>query len=363
MSWIRHLRLSWVIGLAILTASLLGANHIMNAPREGDPPKVGAPALDRGANRTPTRTGGVSCTGSFVPENERIPLAPSAMGEVLKVFVKDDQKVKKGDSLLQLDDRLAKSKLARADAGVRGADGLVREAKVALLRYELEVEGQKEVISAKQYELAAAQKRLAKAENLVKGGVVTTTEDVDSGKLLIKALEAGIRGEQIKLKAIEISKPDNKLSQAEANLEAAKSQQDEAKMGVEACLMTAPDDGTIMKVSVGVGAKFGPHIQQPAFWFYTGKLSIRAQVEQDYANRIKEGQTATVYEIGPGKGKSWTGKVTNVASSFQPKRDPTAIPDLFQQSQESVLECRITLDEGQELPRQNQKVRIHIGGN
>ena len=360
MQWIRY-KLVWLFGLVLLTGSLLGANHYYNnGQRDGAAKKDPAPPADRPANRNATT--GVNCTGVVAPENALIPLAPSAMGEVTDVFVKDDQHVKKGDKLLQIDDRQAKARLAGAEAQVKAAEGLVQDAITAGELYKERLKGQGAKIAGKKSELEAQKIKLARAEELVKS-VGANASEVEATKKLIEGLEYGIKAEESVLKAYEIEKPDSKLKQAKANLEAAESQRDQAKLGVEACQMTAPADGTIMKVSVGVGAKFGQQIQQPAFWFYTGGLTIKAYVEPDYVSRVAEGQTATVYEQASRKGKSWTGKVTSIASSFQPKREATAIPDLLQQGQEPVLECRITLDGGQPLPRLNQKVHVHISGN
>lgn len=359
MQWIRH-KLVWLFGLMLLTGSLLGANYYYhNGPRDAAARKDPAPPGDRTPNRNAAT--GVNCDGVVAPENDPIPLAPSAMGEVTEVFVKVDQQVKKGDKLLQINDSRAQKLLIQAESAVKAADGQLAEATVGMKRYELEILAQKQVIQAKKLELESKKKMLEKLERTV--SVTGNKEELEAAKIAIQATDIGISAEETKLKVIEISKPDSKLTQAEANLEAAKAKRDEAKLGVEACLMTAPADGTIMKVSVGVGAKFGQQIQQPAFWFYTGGLTIKAYVQPDYVSRVAVGQTATIYEQSNRKGKSWTGKVTHIANSFQPKREATAIPDLLQQGQEPVLECRITLDDSQAMPRLNQKVHVYIGGN
>ena len=361
MQWIRH-KLVWFFGLVLLTGSLLGANYYYhNAPRDGSARKDPAPPVDRPANRNAVT--GVNPTAVVAPENEPIPLAPSAMGEVTKVFVKADEAVKKGDPLLQIDDRRAKYLLTQAEANVKAAESMVQKARLGLQQYGLKLTIQQQVIAAKKKELESKKTELAKAERFIQEGVKLPPEDLKAKQELVEAADWAIRAEETTLKLLDISKPDSELTQANANLEAAKAKRDEAQWAVDACLMTAPADGTIYKVGVGVGAKFGQQIQQPAFWFYTGGLTIKAYIDPEWVSRVGVGQKATVYEQGSGKGKSWTGKVTYIADSFQPKRDATAIPDLLQQGQEPVLECRITLDDGQTMPRLNQKVHVHIKGD
>jgi multidrug resistance efflux pump len=359
MSWIRT-KLFWIFGLLLLIGSLLGANYWWNAPRNGDPNGGGAPPA---ANANRNATTGVVAPGTMEPENNAIALSSSAFGEVIKVFVKAEQQVKKGDRLLQIDDRQAKAILDQADAGVKNAESLVKDARTAFELYAERIKGQKEKIAGKRAEVQSHAVKLARAQDLVNKKVVTDTSDVEAAKYLIEGLERGIKAEESVLKGFELDKPDNKLTQAEANLDAAKAKRDQAKLAFDACLMTAPEDGTILKVSVGVGAKIVPQIQQPPFWFYTGGLTIKAHVDQESANKVTLDQKVTVEEMVNVKPKTWTGKVTYIASSFQPKRDVTAIPDLFQQSQESVLECHITLDDGQPMPKLYQKVRVRIAGN
>src|SRR5262245_52488582 len=162
MQWIRH-KFVWLFGLVLLTGSLLGANYYYhNGPRDASARKDPAPPGDRSANRNATT--GVNCNGNVAPENDPIPLAPSAMGEVTDVFVKVDQRVKKGDKLLQIDDRRAKQLLIQAEANVKVAEGLVRDAKTAAELYQVRLEGQKQKIAAKKAELAAQKIKLARAE-------------------------------------------------------------------------------------------------------------------------------------------------------------------------------------------------------
>src|SRR5262245_29582531 len=109
MKWMRY-KFVWLLGLAVLIGSLLGANHIMNAPRESPQKREG------GASANQNRATGVIVPGQVAPENDPIPLAPSAQGEVTEVAVKAPKEVKKGDLLLKIDDRRAKNLLLQAEA-------------------------------------------------------------------------------------------------------------------------------------------------------------------------------------------------------------------------------------------------------
>ena len=362
MRWIRHLKLSWVIGLAVLTASLLGA-HYYQQPRQGDSPNSAAPAANGQKGSHAPRGGGVVCSGIIAPENEIIPLFPSQVGEVAEVFVKSEQHVHKGDKLLRLDDKLAKSKLDEAEAGVEAAEGLLVEAEIALKSFELEKLAMDNGIKAKEKMREAAQDELADAKEMASVDSKSALKFKSSpGQKKIDALELEIKVERIKLEIVELRKPTAKVTQAKAGVKRAKALRDQAQIGVDACLLTAPEEGTIMQVFAGVGSKFGPQIQKPAFLFYSGDLMVRADIDQEWVGRVSPGQTAVIEDYSNPDVK-WTGKVSFVASQFLPKRDTSAIPEFMQQNQERVMECRVTLDEGQPRRFLNQKVRVHIGSN
>lgn len=357
MRWIRH-KLPWILGLLLLTGSLLGANHLARTG-EGN-------GRDRGAVATGNRNhknGSVVVQGIVAPINELTPLAPSVTGEVIEVLVRNEQTVKKGDPLLRLDPALALDTLQEADDGIAAAEAQVREAQTAVEKIKLERLGQKLKVDAKRREYEANKILLAAAEKKLNDGLsFGTKEEIDAKRQLLKAQEIGIEAEELILKIYDVSIPDYKVDQAKAGLNRAKTLRNKAQRGVDACVMKAPADGVIVRSYVGIGSKFGPQIQQPAFLFYTGGLTVRAEVDQEWASRVLEGQDAIVYDYSNSEQK-WHGRVTFVANSFLPRRDTAMLPDVFQQNQDRVLEARITLDSGQPPPRLNQKVRIHIGAN
>jgi membrane fusion protein (multidrug efflux system) len=352
MRWIRSTKLYLIAGVVILTASLLGAHYIQNPNRE---PQRGNGQRNSAARGTNT----VHCIGIMSPEGEIIPLVPSGQGEVVEVFVKQDQQVKKGDKLLRLDDRLAKAKFDEAEAGVDVAEGLLTEAQQALTIFEGTREAQQEVINAKELMRQAAEEDMVNAKKLAEADSREALK-FKTAQMKIDALKKEINAEKIRLRTIEQGKPTSKVTQAKAGVKRAKSLRDQAQLGLDACLMTAPADGTITQSFVGVGSKFGGQVQKPAFLFYSGGLSVRAEIEQDYANNVKEGQSAEVEDYS-NPNQRWRGRVTKVAGSFQAKRDASAIPNFIQEgNQERVKECRITLENGESMPILNQKLRVHI---
>lgn len=367
MKWTRHLKLSWVLGLMVITASLLGANHVLHAPNGPNGPK--APEAnnarerpDRAADRGGANRGShVTTTGVIVPENDIVPLIPSVKGEVVEVMVKNDDAVKKSQTLLKMDDRHAKNLLEQAKLGVTSAETALEQAHRGMEQFIAEQKAQQTMIALRKKEQQAVVEKLQYLEPKRKLSQSAEQEYLRA-ETELEVRKLAVQGEQEKLEAINLRKPDFTITQAKAAIQAAKLKRDEAQLGVDACTLKAPADGVIMQSLVAPGSKFGEQAVKPAFLFYSGKLIVKAEVNQEWANRVAVGQTAEITDYS-NNGQKWTGKVRTVGRGFLPKREATALTDLIPQNQEMVLECRIELDPGQKVPFLNQKVRVRLTGN
>src|SRR5438067_8802185 len=86
-------RLSWLLGIALLTASLVGASHVLHSRPSADPtPRDGKVPAERSFSGPP----GVVCLGTV--DLEAVPggyvaLAPTQPGEVTDVLVYEGQPV------------------------------------------------------------------------------------------------------------------------------------------------------------------------------------------------------------------------------------------------------------------------------
>lgn len=361
MRWFRQTRLWLVLGLLLLIVSLVGARYI-NGPlvdRKPDDKSNGKQNPKRGE-------GGIYAIGYVDTKSGQFPLFPSQAGEVVEVFVKDGEVVKRGQPLFRVDAKLFELQLQRAEFGVKDAHDKIEQAKRGLKEWELQVEAQKLKIEAKKSELSGAEKKLKELDRLKDKGFAPSTPDYVAARDLIDALQKGIAGEETMLKLIEAKKPVIELQRAERGLSDALNQQAQAQLAVDKCVLTAPSDGTIVRVAIQVGNKFGQQINAnmpPIYFRPKGEIIIRVDIDQEWAGRVKVGQKAEIFDAANSMKQTWKGTVTYLGDTFMPPRDPAAIPNPFQPKQENVLECRVSLDPGQSsLPFINQKVRVHIGG-
>ncbi|HEV3146694.1 MAG TPA: efflux RND transporter periplasmic adaptor subunit [Gemmataceae bacterium] len=356
MSWIRH-RLSWIAGIVLLLASLLGANWIMHGPKTNREPQKNPP--EKPANLATVATGIIDT------EFSTYVLVPGTIGEVIEVTVKDGQHVSKDTPLLRLDSKLASLNVQRAQFGVKSAEIKLSQAEDGIKIWESRRQAKKEAIEARRLAKLAADEKLKKAKQLLDNKISDTSSDVRAGTFEIQGLEKAISAEEKELEALEHMKPIHDLNLAKENLADAKAQLESAQLAVDKCVLKAPANGTVVRVSARVGDKFGPNVSLPAFSFRPdGDIIVRAEIDPEFATHVQMGQKATIHDSA-NSGRVWRGKVTFVADAFLPRRDTAnGIPNLMQPQQENVLECRVTLDPGQSpLPFIGQKVRVYLGAD
>jgi len=112
---------------------------------------------------------------------------------------------------------------------------------------------------------------------------------------------------------------------------------------------------------VCVGEVLGPTPHQPSIYFVPdGKpLIVRAEVEQEFADLVKQGMTVQIYDDSRGQGPRWTGKVETVSNWFTHRRSVMLEP--LQYNDVRTLECIIQIDprkKGEKEPLIGQRVRV-----
>jgi multidrug resistance efflux pump len=362
-AWVR---LSWLAGVALLTASLVGASHVLQsrpnstdaANREG---KVGA---ERGFSGPP----GVICLGTWDLENTPggfVPLTPLQPGEVTAVLVTENQVVKKGDLLLKMDDELQVQSVALAETGVRLAQAQVAEAQQAATAYQAGIDAQKAAVDAAKHKIAAADYRLHRERQKFEAVNETQTSNRDELNAVTEennSAKSMLAAEEARLRAVQANKPDVKVHQADENLVRARLVADQARQALKRCTLEAPADGTVLRIAVTKGAVLGPQTRQaPILFAPIGLVVVRAEVEQEFAHRVQAGMSATITDEANGQ-VTWHGRVKRLGAAYLPKRSAGG-PESFALggSEPRVLECLVELDPGQAAPMLGQRVRVNIG--
>jgi len=344
----------WLIGVTLLVVSVTGTILVMHS-RAGD-----NPAKNGGGNPPPAAPNGegVICAGNVDLANGIRSLYPVQPGRVTKVLVHEDDAVKAGDVLFQLDDRRAKFLLAQAEADLRVAQAQLADAQKFPQQHRIAIAEQKQAIVGKGKEISAARQIVVHKLEMVKNKVVPAVE-ANAAEELLAAQEAGLAIERGKLEALELIDPTSKIRLALAVVDAKQAQVDEAKYAVQECSLRAPTAGKVLRLFVGEGDVLSSQPKHPAIEFCPdGPRIVRAEIEQEFASRVTKGQVAEVEDDSRTPVK-WRGKVTHISDWYTQKR--SILQEPLQFNDVRTIECIIQFDPGQELPRIGQRVRVIIG--
>ncbi|HEX3147131.1 MAG TPA: hypothetical protein VHR66_03560 [Gemmataceae bacterium] len=348
-----------VAGLAIVGIAALGLTVLMAA---------GDPADKNRATATPQTAAGKTlvCLGMVDTEDKMIGIYPNNFpqpSQVIKVLKKEGDEVKAGEELLELDSELAALKVTEADDAISAATAELAKAEATIRAFDSGIKVTQKEILAKEAELNARKKELEDARIAVRDGNKSKA-DLSIFEANVLAADLTLQATQLKLELAKSESPTYLRDLANANIKRLQVLKKQAETARDQIKCTAKADGKIIRTFVSEGSSFGPMTRDPAFWFVKkGPLLVRAEVTQEFANRVSKGQSADIEDETDSK-QRWSGIVTKVGEQFLPKRHATGgALDIFPVNDDRVLECLVSIDVpvGQSPPRFGQKVRVTIG--
>ncbi|MCO4785571.1 MAG: HlyD family secretion protein [Marinomonas atlantica] len=190
---------------------------------------------------------------------EVITIAPDVSGWVTSLNVTDNQEVKQGDVILNIDDARARTMVEQLEAQVAG----------------------------NQYALELAQHQYERRRQLSQTGQLVSDETIESARITVKQAEATLKFSQAKLNA--------------------------AKLDVERSQVTAPQDGYIVNLNL----REGNYVSQgkPVLSLVKkGSLYVTGYFEETKLPMIHVGQQANVHLMSGGQ--PLTGKVTSIGRAI-----------------------------------------------
>lgn len=348
----------WLLGLVLLAASAAGAGWVIHSRAGDGPPRGGSdsPPAENRSERT------VNCKGYVDVENGVTSLAPSQPYRVTEVLARENDSVKAGAVLLRVDDQLPREDLAKAEDAVTAAQLKLSLARKAQEEQRRKIVLQRLAIKDAQINLKTAQgaldfKKDANAERK-DFKPFNKAQMIEAGGL-VERLANAEQVEKEKLKALEEVDPTaDEVALAETNLALARRDVARARHAVELCELKAPEDGKVVRVYANPGVQYGPQSHQPAFVFLANRPRIvRAEVGQEFAVRIREGQAATIQDESR-TGDTFTGKVVRTAAIYTQRR--SGVGDLFPLNDERTLEFIIQLHSDKAPLRVGQRVYVTL---
>ena len=252
-----------------------------------------------------------------------IGIAPRVSGPIKSLPLKDDQEVKKGDVLFEIDPEpyeLA-ARVARANR-----DAVAGE----ILNVERAIAAQKANVLAAQAVLAQAETARTQAEDSLRrvepllAKNYATADSVEKARNARDTAVAAVNAAQAQLSAAEFAVQD--VAPLQAKLKAAEAALAEAELHVRDCTVRAPFDGRVAGLNISVGA-FARTAIDVLTLIDTGDWHVEANFRESELRRIQAGDRAEV-RIMTAPGRSFTGEVESVSSGVSelPKLPYSGLP-------------------------------------
>jgi HlyD family secretion protein len=246
-------------------------------------------ATEKVAKRTIIQT--VSSNGKIQPEKD-IKISPYISGEVVELYVKEGNQVKKGDLLAKIDPEIYISQFDQSEASVNTQKANLANSKARLAQLKAQFENsrltyerqeklfQQNVISKAEYDQAKSAFQVAQAQ------VTAGEEDIKASEFMVKNSEAALK---------------------------------RAKEDLTRTAIFAPNDGTVSKLSVLQGERVtgasqfssGTEIMRIA---NLNEMEAQVQVNENDIVRVSMGDTALI-EVDAYLNRKFKGIVTEIATS------------------------------------------------
>jgi multidrug resistance efflux pump len=349
----RPLRILWVLGLALFVGSVTGAGWLYHF-------SAGYRARAASADGLPPAGGpGIVCYGLVDVESGITSLYPLQPGRVAEVLVRENEAVAAGAPLLRLEDRAARLRVHEAQTALEAARTQLAQARQAPERHRSRLAQQRDAIAAVEHRLTAARHQLERKRELRQARQVTEA-DVAIAQEQVQELEVAARVEREKLAELGLHDPAQEVRRAEVEVDTFQVRLEQARHALDECVVKAPQAGAVLRILVGPGDVLSSPPTKPALLFCAdGPRLVRAEVNQEFARRVAEGQPARV-EDDVHAAATWRGRVLRVSDWYtqrrSPAQEPTELTDV------RTVECLIALDAGQAPLRIGQRVRVTIGG-
>jgi HlyD family secretion protein len=275
-------RLVWMI-VAVAVAAL-GAVALWRGRRVGDRPRYQTETATIGS-----LTVKVSVTGTLQPTNN-VTVGSELSGLLTKVLVEENDRVKKGEPLAQLESSKLADAIARSRAAVASAEAQVLQSEATVMEARATVERYEQV-------------------STLSGGKVPSRAEMDAARANLKRAEANAAMARAA------------VPQARAGLRS-----DETNL--TKATIRSPIDGIVLARKVDPGQTVAATLQAPVLFTIAEdlrKMQLEGDVDEAEVGQVKVGQSVT-FTVDAWPGRIYTGKVVRLGYGSETKDGVVTYP-------------------------------------
>jgi membrane fusion protein, multidrug efflux system len=226
-------------------------------------------------------------------EGDIVPIAPRVPGQVAKRFVDDNQVVKQGDELVEIDPRDYEARLAQAQASLAAARTRLQQAKAQLASANARVEEERANLVSAETEAERAQADLKRYQSVQSPAVSRTQLDLATAQARSNAAAVDVARNRIKAAEAQVALGQAGILTAEADVQMNQASLRQAELQVSYTKVTAPEAGFVTHRTVEAGA----YVQagQALLALVPLRLYVTANFKETQLKHMQPGQPVEIH--------------------------------------------------------------------
>jgi membrane fusion protein, multidrug efflux system len=242
-------------------------------------------------------------------DGHAIQISPQVAGRVLKLFINDNQLVKKGDPLVQIDPRDYDAALAQAQANLAAAQSRLAESRQQVIVSRAKAEQDRAAVSSAEADATLADADLTRYQAVEKRAI--SQQQLDAATATAQSSRASLEVARKKADAstAQIGQDEAQIPTAGAGVQQAEAALRQAELNRSYADIVAPEDGWVTRrvAEVGQYVQAGQAllaVVQPNVW-------VTANFKETQITLMKPGQPVQI-EIDAFPHKKFKGHVDSI---------------------------------------------------
>jgi membrane fusion protein (multidrug efflux system) len=236
-------------------------------------------------------------------------ISPRVSGPVVRLLVQDNQEVKTGDALLEIDPHDYETKLAQARADLAAARSQREQAKAQTTVDEAKAAQQQAAVLAAEAEARRAETDLKRYQSVESRAVSRSQLDLAQAQAESTAAALEVARQQAKAAAAQVELSRVNTETAAAEVQRAEARLRQAELDLSYTKITAPLEGRVTRRIVEQGAYVTTG--QALLALVPAQVWVVANFKETQLERMRPGQPVRI-RVDAYPGRQFTGKVESL---------------------------------------------------
>jgi len=236
-------------------------------------------------------------------------ISPRVSGPVVRLLIEDNQVVKEGDPLLEIDPRDFETKLAQTRADLAAARSQLEQAKAQVAVDEAKAAQQLAAVTAAEAEAGRAGADLQRYQSVESRAVSRTQLDLERTQAKSTAATLEVARQKAKAAEAQVGLSRANVETAAAGVEQARAKMEQAQLDLSYTKVAAPVDGRVTRRSVEKGA----YVQtgESLLALVPTNLWVVANFKETQLTHMRPGQPVSIH-VDAFPGRDFKGKVDSL---------------------------------------------------